>query len=236
MKLQARLIVASNRPLEREVAAGRFRADLFYRFNVVAFELPPLRDRVNLIPALARSLLAEYAARDGRRIEGIAPAAMQALAAYTWPGNVRELRNVMERAVALCPGEVVELDDLPDVFHGIAPTPAPGRESLSSAAGSPDAPGGGTTAPITASEVADWPPSPAPATLSFAAPVVGLRATDGSPSDRSTLAKSKDRAEFSVITQALERHGHNRLRAAAELGISRMTLYKKLHKYGLMGA
>ena len=236
MKLRARLIVASNRPLEREVAAGRFRADLFYRFNVVAFELPPLRDRVNLIPSLARSLLAEYAARDGRRIVGIAPAAMQALAAYTWPGNIRELRNVMERAVALCPGEVVELDDLPDVFHGIAPTTAPGRESPSSAAGSPDAPGGGPNAPITAFEVAVGPLPRAPATLPFAAPAANLWAADGSPSGRSALATSKDRAELSTITQALERHGHNRLRAAAELGISRMTLYKKLHKYGLMEA
>jgi DNA-binding NtrC family response regulator len=191
---------------------------------------------VNLIPSLARSLLAEYAARDGRRIVGIAPAAMQALAAYTWPGNIRELRNVMERAVALCPGEVVELDDLPDVFHGIAPSMAPVRESLSTAAESPYAPGSGPPAPITGSGVADGPPSAAPATLPFAAPVASLWAADGSPSGRSALAKSKDRAELSLITQALERHGHNRLRAAAELGISRMTLYKKLHKYGLMGA
>jgi DNA-binding NtrC family response regulator len=191
---------------------------------------------VNLIPSLARSLLAEYAARNGRRIVGIAPAAMQALAAHSWPGNIRELRNVMERAVALCPGEVVELDDLPDVFHGIAPTIAPARESLSAAAGSLHTPGGAPRAPIARPGVADGPPSQAPATLPFAAPVAGLWAADGSPSGRSALSKSKDRAELSLITQALERHGHNRLRAAAELGISRMTLYKKLHKYGLMGA
>src|SRR5262245_31753261 len=83
LRLQARLIVASNRPLEREVAAGRFRADLFYRFNVVAFELPPLRERVLLIPTLARTLLAESAARNGRQIEAIAPAAMRALASHS---------------------------------------------------------------------------------------------------------------------------------------------------------
>src|SRR5262249_56107086 len=123
LRLRARLIVASNRPLEREGAAGRFRADLFYRFNVVAFELPPLRDRVSLIPAMARSLLAEFAARTGRPIEGIAPEAMQALLAHCWPGNVRELRNAIERAVALCQGEVIELDDLPQHFHKLPPPP-----------------------------------------------------------------------------------------------------------------
>src|SRR4029077_14312122 len=83
MKLSARLIVASNQPLEREVAAGRFRADLYYRFNVVAFELPPLRERAPLIPALVGTLMAEFAARAGRRIEGIAPAAMRALLAHS---------------------------------------------------------------------------------------------------------------------------------------------------------
>src|SRR5262245_5722531 len=121
LRLRARWSLASNRPLEREVAAGRFRADLFYRFNVVAFEIPPLRERLPLIPALARSLLAEFAARIGRRIDAIAPAAMQVLLAHSWPGNIRELRSVIERAVALCPGHVVGLDDLPEHFQRTGP-------------------------------------------------------------------------------------------------------------------
>jgi DNA-binding NtrC family response regulator len=233
LKLRARLIVASNRPLEQEVAAGRFRADLFYRFNVVAFQLPPLRDRLPLIPALARALLAEYAARNGRRIAGIAPPAMHALVAHTWPGNVRELRNVIERAVALCPGEVVGLDDLPDHFHLIAPVAAP---SPSSPAGLSSTPGNGPAATPTGLATAGGLSSPVPASIPHAGPVADQPAIDGSPSSRSALAESKDQAERWLITQALERHGQNRLRAAAELGISRMTLYKKLHKYGLMGA
>jgi DNA-binding NtrC family response regulator len=217
LKLRARLIVASNRPLEQEVAAGRFRADLYYRFNVVAFEIPPLRDRAALIPALARSMLAESAARNGRQIDEIAPATMVALMAHSWPGNIRELRNTIERAVALCPGEVIELDDLPEHLHPKAPTPA------------------ADPAPISAPGAA---PSPfeAPAAIPFAAPVGGLRGGEGPPPGRSRLAESKDRMEQSLIAQVLERNGQNRLRAAAELGISRMTLYKKLHKYGLMGA
>jgi two-component system response regulator HydG len=235
LRLRARLIVASNRPLEREVAAGRFRSDLFYRFNVVAFEIPPLRDRVSLIPALARSLLAEFAARNGRPIEGIAPEAMQALLAHSWPGNVRELRNAIERAVALCQGEVIELDDLPEHFHGIRPavatTPAAPSYQLSAA------PAAGLSAPVAGPWAADRLATPNVAASPFLAPRAGPPDHRVSPPVvRSTLAESKERAELSLITEALERNGQNRLRAAAELGISRMTLYKKLHKYGLMGA
>ena len=113
LRLQARLVVASNRPLEGEVAAGRFRADLFYRLNVIAFDIPPLRERIAVLPALALAMLAAHGARDGRRVDGIAPSAMQALLAHSWPGNVRELRNVIERAVALGHGSMIELDDLP---------------------------------------------------------------------------------------------------------------------------
>jgi DNA-binding NtrC family response regulator len=232
LRLRARLIVASNRPLEREVAAGRFRADLFYRINVVAFEIPPLRERTGVIPALAESLLAEFAARNGRHLGGIAPDAMYALLAHAWPGNVRELRNVIERAVALCAGEIISLFDLPDHFQTTSPAmnapPAPDQSHSFDAVG-----------PIQPAPVASQPASsavtlPAAATIPFVAPFVGAPSNE-LPPPRSTLAESKDRAELSLITEALERNGHNRLRAAAELGISRMTLYKKLHKYGLMG-
>ena len=237
LKLRARLIVASNRPLEQEVAADRFRADLYYRFNVVAFEIPPLRDRLPLIPALARSLLAEYAARTGRRIDAIAPGAMRALRAHSWPGNIRELRNVIERAVALCPGDVIELDDLPDYFQRISPTVTPTPASGGPAAGFGSAPAADRFAPGTGLEAAEGLPFSAAAALSVAGPMAGHRADEVSPPVlKSALAESKERAELSIIAQALERNGWNRLRAAAELGISRMTLYKKLHKYGLIGA
>jgi DNA-binding NtrC family response regulator len=230
-RLQARLIVACNRPLEREVAAGRFRADLFYRLNVVAFEIPPLRERTAMIPALARAMLADLAARHGRRIDDIDPEAMQALRAFAWPGNIRELRNVIERAAALCPGPIIGLDDLPEHFQPTVAAMGPVSASPSAAA-----PGGGRSAAGAGCGIPGGPPSPAPATIPFAAAAADFQAAEGSPSGRSVLAESKDRAELSLITQALERNGHNRLRAAAELGISRMTLYKKLHKYGLMGA
>ncbi len=238
-KLSARLIVASNQPLEREVAAGRFRADLYYRFNVVAFELPPLRERAQLIPALVDTLMAEFAARAGRRIEGIAPAAMRALLEHSWPGNVRELRNAIERAVALCPGEVIELEDLPDHFYRKVPGPAPAPQPGSGATAFEPTPVAFVARP--APDAAPWTSEtslvPADAAIPPAPPRGGHRAEEMSPSSvNSTLAEFKKRAEASLIVQALERNGWNRLRAAAELGVSRMTLYKKLHKYGLISA
>jgi DNA-binding NtrC family response regulator len=181
--MQARLIVASSRPLEQEVTAGRFRVDLYYRLNVVAFTIPPLRERKDVIPHLVRGFLDESSARAGRPVTGIAPEPLRALQEHTWPGNIRELRNVIERAVALCPSHVIHLEDLPELFHHIQPDPEPARR-------------------------------PGPATPS--------------------LVRSKDEAERYCITDALKRNGNNRLRAASELGISRMTLYNKLHKHGLM--
>src|SRR5207248_209117 len=109
--LRARLIAVSNAPLDREVDAGRFRSDLFYRLNVVGFYLPPLRDRRAAIAPLAAQFLAEFAARNRPDVRGLSSAAVRALEAYGWPGNVRELRNVIERAVALCPGPDVQPRD-----------------------------------------------------------------------------------------------------------------------------
>ncbi len=222
LRLQARLIVASNRPLEREVAAGRFRSDLFYRLNVVAFDIPPLRERIAVLPALARAQLADHSARNGRPVDDIAPAAMQAMIAYAWPGNIRELRNVIERAVALGHGPMIELADLPEHFHrasaavAVLPTPAP------VAAPAPAATPSGILAALS---------------KSIGAPKMAAEAPlERLTSAGSTLAESKEQTERALIAQALERNRDNRLRAAAELGISRMTLYKKLHKYGLMGA
>jgi DNA-binding NtrC family response regulator len=225
LRLQARLIVASNRPLEREVAAGRFRSDLFYRINVVAFDIPPLRERIAVLPALARAQLADHAARNGRRVNGIAPAAMQAMLAYAWPGNVRELRNVIERAVALGHGSMIELDDLPERLHtavaAVAMTPAPVAAPAASPVSAPAASPSDFLAALS---------------VSVAVPDMGPQAPQGRlTAARSTLAEAQDQTERALITQALERNSYNRLRAAADLGVSRMTLYKKLHKYGLMG-
>jgi len=109
----ARLITATNRDLQGEVDEGRFRADLFYRINVVHLEVPPLRSRQGDILLLAQHFLAKNAERNGKAVVGISPAAAQKLVDYPWPGNVRELENCMERAVALTRLSEIAVDDLP---------------------------------------------------------------------------------------------------------------------------
>ena len=99
LKVDVRVIAATNRDLAAEIKKGTFREDLFYRLNVVTVELPPLRERRGDIPALASFFLRRYAAENGKTIETFADDALQALLAYRWPGNVRELENVVERAV-----------------------------------------------------------------------------------------------------------------------------------------
>jgi two-component system response regulator HydG len=110
---KARVITATNRDLEHEVAEHRFREDLFYRVNVVPIAVPPLRDRAGDILLLAQHFLRRIAQRSQRAIESISPAAARELLAYEWPGNVRELENCMERAVALCRFTEIMVDDLP---------------------------------------------------------------------------------------------------------------------------
>jgi two-component system response regulator HydG len=111
--LRARLIAVSNAPLDREVEAGRFRGDLYYRLNIVGFLLPPLRERRSAIAPLAAKFAAEFAARNRPDVRGLSRAALRILEEYAWPGNIRELRNVIERAIALCAGPEVLPRDLP---------------------------------------------------------------------------------------------------------------------------
>jgi DNA-binding NtrC family response regulator len=109
--VDVRLVSATNRDLREAVARGQFREELYYRVNVIAIQLPPLRDRAGDVELLARAFLRKYG---GGRVGGIDEAAMAALRAYPWPGNVRELQNVLERACALADGTVVTRQDLPD--------------------------------------------------------------------------------------------------------------------------
>jgi DNA-binding NtrC family response regulator len=187
--MKARLIAASNRALDQEAASGRFRSDLYYRLNVVGFTLPPLRHRRWTIGPLANHYVEEFSGKNGRPVRTLSSEVVRVLEGFAWPGNVRELRNVIERAVALCPSPEIQLDDLPAIIRPAEPSPE-------------------------VSMAARATPTAAPA----------------------TLARTTEEAEIARITEVLVKHGNNRLRAALELGISRMTLYKKLHKYGLMGA
>jgi DNA-binding NtrC family response regulator len=122
-KIDVRFIAATNRDLARLTAERRFREDLYYRLNVFPIELPPLRQRREDIPLLAKHCLATSAAREGKMIDGFAPDVEAALAAYHWPGNVRELENLVERAVILATGTTLTVDCFPRCLFD-AETPA----------------------------------------------------------------------------------------------------------------
>ncbi len=108
-QVDVRIVAATNRDLQDEVSAGRFRQDLFYRLNVYLVTVPPLRERAEDIPALVSSFVQRVSARTGRAVEEVSARAMQELMAYSWPGNIRELQNVVERAVILTDGPVLRL-------------------------------------------------------------------------------------------------------------------------------
>ena len=113
VQVDVRVIAATNKDLEEEMARNRFREDLFYRLNVVPFYVPPLRERREDIPLLADYFLGEYATAYGRRKKRLAPEVLEVFAGYAWPGNVRELKNVIERLVIMVPGERLESRHLP---------------------------------------------------------------------------------------------------------------------------
>ncbi len=126
IRADIRVIAATNRDLDQAAKEGRFREDLFYRLNVVRIALPPLRDRKEDLPVLARHLVAKFAAETKKPVRGLSDQAMARLQAHTWPGNVREFANVIERAVVLCAGDHIQVEDLALPHAVISPrVPAP---------------------------------------------------------------------------------------------------------------
>ncbi|NRD58277.1 sigma-54-dependent Fis family transcriptional regulator [Corallococcus sp. AB030] len=121
LKVDVRVVSATHRDLQAEVKAGRFREDLYYRLHIVPLTLPPLRERPEDLPALARHFVAKHAPRVNRRVTGIDDAALHALTRHAWPGNVRELENVMEQALVFAEGETLTPQDLPSHLAGQTP-------------------------------------------------------------------------------------------------------------------
>jgi transcriptional regulator with PAS, ATPase and Fis domain len=121
--VDVRIVSSTNRDLERAIAAGEFREDLFYRLNVFRIELPPLRDRHEDVPALASSFLAEFGREMGKGDLRLTEPAARALARYAWPGNVRELQNIMERAAVLAEDEVIGYEAVEALVPSAEDTP-----------------------------------------------------------------------------------------------------------------
>ena len=213
-KVDVRIIAATNRNLEDEVRAGRFRQDLFYRLSVVRLRLPALRDRPDDIAPLVEHFLATAPynqGADGRpRVRGLTREAQAALGAYGWPGNVRELVNVVERAVSFADGELIDIDDLPENLREGARLPAGG-------------PGGGralTAEPRTAS--APRPPDDLLDGVTF----------------KDAKEKWVSSFERDYIVSLLRRHGGNISHAARDADIDRKYFRKMMKKYEIeaMGA
>jgi transcriptional regulator with PAS, ATPase and Fis domain len=150
IRVDVRIVAATNRNLDALVRDGKFREDLYYRVNVIALRIPPLRDRASDIPVLVEHFLTRTSARVGKAMDGVTDEAMEAFKAHHWPGNVRELENMIERTVILAQHHKIRLQDLPELFqHPAASTPTPPSVALhhreaEAAANNGSALGGGT--------------------------------------------------------------------------------------------
>ena len=126
--VDVRVLAATNKDLSAEIAAGRFREDLFYRLNVIPIQVPPLRERGEDIPELVDDFLGHLAAKHNQPVKRITPSALEVLARQPWPGNVRELKNLVERLWILCPNEEIGVEDLPVEMGGAPALAGPPAE------------------------------------------------------------------------------------------------------------
>lgn len=216
IKVDVRILAATNRDLEKAVKEGRFREDLFYRLNVIPLTIPPLRERKEDIPLLLDHFTHEFARKRKRQPLRFSKGAMDALLSYDWPGNVRELRNLVERLTILVNSDVVEVSDLPEKFHN--------QPILSGSL----SPGNGL------SEMPDNKPL-IPVTHIHSEPVElnGSQIID-IPDGGIDLNQLIDDLERRLILKALEKAGGVKSRAAGLLKLNRTTLIEKMKKMGIM--
>jgi len=216
VRVNVRIISATNRRLLNLAKAGSFREDLYYRLNVFPIYVPPLRDRPEDVQVLAQHFVARLAAEAGKRIVGISEPTVELLKSYNWPGNVRQLENAIYRAVVLSDGAWLENSDFPQIVALSA-----GRAEAMRLASANPAP----SAPVHIDDAT------APRREDVKSPAVADRFV-GSNGEVAALAD----VERQLIGFALEHYGYRMSRVARALGIGRSTLYRKLHDYGLGGA
>lgn len=183
VKVDVRIVAATNKDLLRMVAQGQFRADLYYRLNVLEIEMPPLRDRGEDIPGMVRSLMARVCREAGIEVKALTPGAMAALQTYSWPGNVRELVHTLERVVNIVDADLIDWVDLPPYIR-----------TKGQSAG---------------------------------------RVPTSTPSQVGPIRGKLDQTEKELCLEALQVCGGNKVKAAAQLGIHRSVLYRKLKSWGI---
>ena len=210
VKVDIRLISATNRDLIKAVKEGRFREDLYYRLCVFPMTLPPLRERADDIPDLVRHFLARIAAEEGKRIRGVQPAVFGLLNAYPWPGNVRQLENAVFRAVVLCDGDELSVADFPQIAAQVD-----GYEVVV-----PLAP-----LPVVA--------APAIQPAAQAQPAMIMPGAFIALVDQAGHVRPMEQIETEALRFAIDHYRGQMSQVARRLGIGRSTLYRKLKDLGL---
>jgi len=205
VRVDVRIISATNRDLGQMAREGTFREDLYYRLNVFPILVPALRDRAGDIAPLARHFVARFAAEENKPVTGLTPQAAQLIQNFSWPGNVRQLENTIFRAVVLCDSTMLDVCDFPQIAAAM------GVEAVTRPAGSSAAPVSGAAAPAV---------SPGSA--------YALMVTDAA----SHIRKFED-LESEIIRMAIGRYEGHMSEVARRLGIGRSTLYRKLKEFGL---
>jgi two-component system response regulator AtoC len=214
LKVDVRLIAATNRDLATEIAAGRFREDLFYRLAVVPIRLPALRDRKADLPMLAAHFVEKYNKRLNKRIQGFDDSALAALQGYGFPGNIRELENLVERTLLFADGPFIKASDLPSGVTGLAPGPT--EQAVFT---DPRPPSGSSSTPDAS--------RPSSGGAPLVVEPLGLK-------DR--VKQKMAEMERDEIIKALDETGGNVSQAAKLLQISRKTLQTKMKEFGLRDA
>jgi DNA-binding NtrC family response regulator len=224
VRVDVRIVSATNRDLIADVKQGRFREDLFYRLHVFPITVPPLRERPTDIPALTRHFLARFAAEEGKRVSTITADALRLLTAFRWPGNIRQLENAVFRAVVLAEGDTLGVEEFPQITAQIAapsasPTQEPPAASAAEDLGEPE--------PAAAPSPDCSPPAPV-------APVP--TALDALPLfDLEGDIRPLEALEADIIRYAVTHYRGQMSEVARRLQIGRSTLYRKLDALGLNG-
>jgi DNA-binding NtrC family response regulator len=222
VKVDFRLISATNQNLIRLVQEGRFREDLYYRLNVFPIWVPPLRERLEDVPELVRQFIVRFAAEEGKRIEGIDSEASAMLMRYSWPGNIRQLENAVFRAVVLADQPMLTVDEFPQIAahvegYNVTVPPAPAPKAATPRIDGPVMLGESSTAPVT-----------------IHVPFGSGREAVGIPalSEEGDI-RSLEAVEADMIRLAFGRYRGRMTEIAKRLGIGRSTLYRKMREIGL---
>ena len=226
LKVNFRLISATNRDMIQLVKDGKFREDLYYRLNVFPVSVPPLRDRLDDVPELVQHFLARFSAEEGKRLATISADALDLLMSYSWPGNVRQLENAVFRAVVLADGPELTVDEFPQIaahvdgFQAQMPA-APGQVAARLGYTGPALLGAEATIPHT---------------VEVGALGSGIKSSLGIPAvDEAGEMRTLEAMEADMIRLALGRYRGHMTEVAKRLNIGRSTLYRKMRDYGLEG-